>query len=156
MSDVLNENRVSGGIVRGGSIGGDVEQRNSVNGGEVARNRGGTYDYEVLENHPLINGEELIGDKSNEDLHIAAVKTSAEWAELTTLVSVRGEVYVYSDYQTDEHGNDIPGVKMGDGLAYVVDLPFVAGTDYRISQEDIENWNNKVAVRLDGETLIFY
>jgi len=138
--------KLSGSVNALGQIGGNVDRA------AVSYEK----NYEILDNKPQINSEELIGDKSNEDLHIAAVKTSAEWAELTTLVSVKGEVYVYSDYQEDEDGHPIPGIKMGDGLAYVVDLPFVSGTDYRISQDDIDNWNDKVAVRLDGETLIFY
>lgn len=108
--------------------------------------------YLDLRNKPSINGEPLIGDKSSEDLHIVACKTSAEWAELTDLVSREGEIYVYSD----AGANGEPMVKIGDGNAYVVDLPFTAVTDFRITDTDIQNWNNKVAVRIEGDRLIFY
>lgn len=87
---------------------------------------------------------------------IVSIHTTAEWEQLNHIVSVVGEIYVYSDYKEDEEGNPIPGIKMGDGNAYIVDLPFVTAEDARITQEDIDNWNNKVAVRVDGDRLIFY
>ena len=158
MSDIIaNKGSISGQVDSVGEIsGGIVTRSGGVASGEVSRNSGGTHDYEHLINLPEVNGETLIGDKSSEDLHIVAVKTSAEWALLTTLVSVKGEVYVYSDAGQDADGNPIPKVKIGDGLAYVVDLPFVAATDLRITDEDITNWNNKVSIRVDDGILIFY
>lgn len=63
MSNVINENNISGGIVRGkGEISGSVSQENNVNGGNVTRNQGGTYDYDVLVNKPVLNGKELAGE----------------------------------------------------------------------------------------------
>lgn len=120
--------------------------------GTVDTPQGGVNDYTRLANKPSINGETLIGDKSSEDLHIVACKTSAEWAELTDLVSREGEIYVYSDAGAEGE----PMIKIGDGNAYVVDLPFTAATDFRITDQDIQNWNNKVAVRIEGDRLIFY
>ena len=117
---------------------------------------GGTNDYEKLKNLPSINGEKLIGNKTSEGLHIVAVKTTEEWQQVTTIVSKTGEIYVYSDYMQDEDGNNIPGFKIGDGNAFIVDLPFATLPDLRISDEDIENWNNKVSVRIEGDRLIFY
>ena len=143
-------------IANKGSISGEIEKGKALHAGEVSRNTGGTHNYENLINLPEVNGETLIGDKSSEDLHIVAVKTSAEWALLTTLQSKQGEIYVYSDGAEDTEGNPIPMIKIGDGNAYVVDLPFATATDIRITDEDIQNWNNKVSVRADGETLIFY
>lgn len=41
MSDVLNENNISGGTVHGaGNISGNVSRSNSVNGGDVSRDIG--------------------------------------------------------------------------------------------------------------------
>ena len=138
-----------------GALRGKIQSNGTVNGGAVSKSNG-TYDYDKLKNHPFINGEEIVGNKTSEDYNIVACKTSAEWAQLTTLVSMPGEIYVYSDGGEDAEGNPIPKIKIGDGNAYVVDLPFVAATDLRITQDDIDNWNNKVAVRVDGEDLIFY
>lgn len=129
-----------------GAIGGQGLLSGGVNAG------GGTSDYEQLIHKPIINGETLIGSMDTEGLRIVACKTSAEWAQLTTLVSVKNEVYVYSD----GGGENKPMLKVGDGNAYVVDLPFTTAIDARITDEDIANWNNKVSVRADGERLIFY
>ena len=144
---VVNTNKLSGSISPIGRISGSLEKA------AVSYEK----DYKKLDNKPSINGEELIDDKTSEDLHIVACKTSAEWAQLTTLVSMPGEIYVYSDGGgTDPQGKPIPKLKIGDGNAYVVDLPFAASIDMRITDQDIANWNNKVAVRIEGDRLIFY
>lgn len=146
VGDFASKNKLSGSVVPLGQIGGNIDRA------AVAYEK----NYRILDNKPSINGEELLDDKTSEDLNIVACKTTAEWEQLTTLVSVLGEVYVYTDGGEDSEGNPIPKIKIGDGLAYVVDLPFIAGTDLQITQADIDNWNNKVAVRADGENLIFY
>ena len=66
---------------------------------------------------------------------------------------------VYTDYQSyEEEGQTIyvPGFKIGDGNAYVVDKPFIGEADTKILQEHIEDtglhiqpgerefWNNKL------------
>lgn len=79
------------------------------------------------------------------------VHTTAKWQSLTSLVSVKGTIYVWSDYKTED-GEDIPAIKIGDGLAYVVDLPFAT---QGITLAQINNWNNKVSVRISGENLFF-
>ena len=146
VGDFANKNKLSGSVVPLGQIGGNIDRA------AVAYEK----NYRILDNKPSINGVELLDDKTSEDLNIVACKTTEEWEQLTTLVSVLGEVYVYTDGGEDPEGNPIPKIKIGDGLAYVVDLPFIAGTDLQITQADIDNWNNKVAVRADGENLIFY
>lgn len=79
------------------------------------------------------------------------VHTTAEWAQLTSLVSQRGMIYVWSDYKT-EGGTSIPAMKVGDGSAYVVDLPFATQA---ITQAQINLWTSKVSARVSGEVLIF-
>lgn len=60
-------------------------------------------------------------------------------------------MYVYTDYDVDEEGRDVPGIKIGSGNAYLSDLAFVM-RDYRITNDDIAYWNNKVSARvLSGE-----
>jgi hypothetical protein len=78
------------------------------------------------------------------------VHTTAEWQNLTSLVSKKGGIYIWSDYKT-ENGIDIPAIKIGDGLAYVVDLPFATQA---ITLSQIQSWNNKVSARISGENLI--
>lgn len=80
--------------------------------------------------------------------------TTAEWSAQTTLVSLRGAIYVYSDYSTDGQGRDVPNIKVGDGLAYVVDLPFM---NMDVTEAQKTFWNNKVRcyVNNNSENLVF-
>lgn len=157
MSDIIaNKGSISGEVSSVGEIsGGSVTKGKSLSAGVVARNTGGTHDYENLVNLPQVNNETLIGNKTTEDLKIAFSKTTAEWNEQVQLMSIKNAVYIYTDYKVVD-GVNYPGIKIGDGLAYVIDLPFVTAEDKRISSADIANWNNKVAVRINGENLIFY
>lgn len=53
--------------------------------------------------------------------------SKAEWDAQRDLVSRKGTIYIYSDYQTADDGTGgteyIPGIKVGDGKAYLIDLP---------------------------------
>lgn len=77
--------------------------------------------------------------------------TTAEWAQQTSLTSEKDVIYVYTDHQADD-GKNIPGIKIGDGLAYVVDLPFVdtiymkhiTDTDIHITAEERTKWNKAI------------
>ena len=91
--------------------------------------------------------------------------TTANWATKTTLVSKKGTIYVYSDHDTVD-GHYVPGIKIGDGLAFVVDLPFLDEPLYEhindischVSSADRDFWSNKNRVYTDvnvPETLIF-
>lgn len=88
------------------------------------------------------------------------MKTKAEWALLPTLKSHKGVFYVYTDYRQEEDPEthkiiNIPRMKIGDGMSYVVDLPF---STMSITDEDIARWNDHVGVIVDEEThnMIFY
>lgn len=90
--------------------------------------------------------------------------TVSGWNAQTTLISEKDAIYVYTDYDTDSHGNVVPGIKIGDGLAYLIDMPFVdqvmqehiADTVIHVTQADKDNWNNKVSVQYVGnETIQF-
>ncbi len=106
--------------------------------------------------------------------------TTAYWATQLSDIPLAGELIVYTDYSTetvDGQTRYIPAFKFGDGLAYVVDLPFV-GDDIRnalnahinnstihITAAEREFWNNKVRCYMgtenisnqivENETLIF-
>ena len=91
--------------------------------------------------------------------------TTAGWAEQTTLISERGAIYIWSDYRQNDN-TDIPGIKIGDGLAYVLDLPFIDADlvehiqdiDIHVSLEEKAFWNDKVRCFIDAnenETLVF-
>ena len=92
--------------------------------------------------------------------------TTAGWAAKGSLVSEVNTLYIYTDYQQDSEGNDIPGIKIGDGNAYLIDKPFldtvyyehINDTDIHITAEEREFWNNKVRCYYsptNDETVIF-
>ena len=87
----------------------------------------------------------------------------------------KGEIIVYSDYQTVD-GTVIPGIKIGTGNAYVGDLPFVdedtrvtllahiGNADIHVTAAQKTFWTNKINIDdsyeiihgdLEDETLIF-
>lgn len=100
--------------------------------------------------------------------------TTANWNQKINFIPLKGEVIVYTDAgQTDDgSGNtiNVPGIKVGDGTSYLIDMPFV-GADIRnsilqelrshendwnlhVSNADREFWNNKLNYTTNGETLI--
>lgn len=94
-----------------------------------------------------------IGGSASEAVVVA--KTTAQWAQQTTMMSTYGGIYIYTDYR-QENDMNIPAMKIGDGLAYVVDLPFF---DTGVTEADRQRWDNKVSVKLspiDSENLILY
>lgn len=86
---------------------------------------------------------------------IVVSHTCEEWSNLSNYVSQTNCIYIYSDYRNVD-GDDIPGIKFGDGNSYVVDLPFHT---IGVTQSDIDFWNNKVAAKItpvDLENLVLY
>lgn len=92
-------------------------------------------------------------------------KTTYGWSLVPSLMSKKGYVYVYTDHQMDGD-TEIPGVKLGDGKNYVVDLPFLDDiyakhlndNTIHITQAEREFWNNKVRCyvnNVEGETFVF-
>jgi hypothetical protein len=92
--------------------------------------------------------------------------TTFEWDQMPTLKSKSGYVYVYTDHFTDDEGNEIPGIKIGNGKSYVIELPFLdeiyskhlLDNERHITQAEREFWNNKVRCYVNNpndETLVF-
>lgn len=79
--------------------------------------------------------------------------TTANWNSQTTLVSRADTLYIYTDHQRDSFGNAVAGIKAGDGLAYVVDLPFtdaiatehISNNTIHITSSERSTWNNHVS-----------
>lgn len=84
--------------------------------------------------------------------------TTAGWASKGSMESQEGFVYVYTDYQTID-GEDIPGIKIGTGNAYIVDLPFVdavyaqhiADASIHVTQSEKTFWNDKMRCYIDED-----
>ena len=91
------------------------------------------------------------------------------WNNAIGFIPMAGEVIIYDDYEEKtwtetEYGEEvtktvyIPGIKIGDGKAYVQDLPFVEGRTKEILMDHINNqevhttlaeklfWDNKVNI----------
>jgi hypothetical protein len=92
--------------------------------------------------------------------------TTATWNSQPQLISARGYIYIYSDYKCNSQGKNIPCMKVGDGQAYLIDMPFVEELMYghiednarHITQEDRAKWDNKVRCyvsEVQGDNLIF-
>lgn len=132
-------------------------------------------DYNELNNKPSINTVELIGALTAEDLGLGRVyyDTTANWDLQPNLVGIKGAVYIYSDYDyiEDHAGNRTPvaGIRIGDGSAFLKDLPFVSDAmtativnhitnqSVHVTPQEKAFWNNKVSSFLGGqggETLI--
>lgn len=93
-------------------------------------------------------------------------KTKEEWAQTPSLMSKERAIYVYSNHRTqikDDVVTNIPAIKIGDGVTYVVDLPFVGEIqnieDYLVTLQEKEYWNSKVdaaVYQTDSENLILF
>lgn len=94
------------------------------------------------------------------------VDTTANWNSKPDFIGIDSHIYVYSDYYHDEEtGVDIPAIKIGDGIAYLIDAPFADASAYHINDpsihvtpEEKEFWNNKVTCYISGsdpELVIF-
>ena len=95
--------------------------------------------------------------------------TTAEWNADPLYMSEPNVIYVYTDYATSNDGVLVPGIKVGDGMAYVVDLPFIYGSskDFQkhisnlgihVADDDRELWDNKWSGYIDSddsEKLVF-
>lgn len=92
--------------------------------------------------------------------------TTAGWNAQLTLVAAANTLYVYTDHILTETGYYLPGFKIGDGNAYLIDIPFadspidehMADSEIHITQEEREFWNSKERCYVDAsapETLIF-
>lgn len=109
------------------------------------------------------------------------IDTTENWRKAVDFIPLKGEIIVYSDYATKEVDGqiiNIPNFKVGDGLAYGIDLPFVnddlrdafsahiSNMNIHVTPAEKDFWNNKVRCYIetveddegylvDGENLIF-
>ncbi len=150
----MSHDRLHGTLSGCSTLGGQLNTPSALSA-TLGVKPGGTADYEKLKNKPQINGVTLLGNQSAADLHLVYVGTVEEWASDITFIPPVGAIVIYTDYATDGV-NNIPNYKIGDGLAYLVDLPFVddgvrdllnnhiSNQSVHVSAEDRASWDNKV------------
>ena len=100
--------------------------------------------------------------------------TTDHWNAQRDLITEKGALYVYSDYNiaVNEEGETVkvPAIKIGDGLAYLIDMPFtdaaftqemndhIKNRVVHITDEERDFWNNKVTCFIsqqNTETVVF-
>lgn len=82
--------------------------------------------------------------------------TTEYWNSQVSLVAQKDIAYVYTDWRIED-GVNVPNMKIGDGNAYLIDIPFMGGSG--VTPEQIAFWNNKVSAAIDPEdeeNAIFY
>ena len=148
------EESIHGRVTISQGVGGTLNGTSALNGDidDNVKNRL-LKDYNILINKPSINGVTLKGNKTSQELGIPVVyiNTTEYWNSQSGLVGEKDVIYVYSDHSHDEFGNDVPGVKIGDGQAYLVDIPFldancqshIENTEIHITQAEREFWNSR-------------
>lgn len=92
--------------------------------------------------------------------------TTSYWQTHGNVISTKDVLYIYTDWKKNSDNEDIPGIKVGDGLAYISDLPFtdqlwaehVLDSLIHVSASDRTNWDAKVRCYLDpnnAENVVF-
>ena len=87
--------------------------------------------------------------------------TTAYWQDHISYIPKIGEIVVYTDHSSYEENNEtvyVPGVKIGDGNAYGIDLPFIddaiartilahtTNSEIHVTASDKASWNNKLCL----------
>lgn len=105
----------------------------------------------------------IISGRINQKLTVVAM-TKQQWESENRQTSQNGVLYVTTDYKTvtkDGTTYNIPAFKLGDGNAYVVDLPYATVDEetflshvndkvIHITQAEREFWNNKNRAKIDN------
>ena len=103
------------------------------------------------------NGNFTYTSSSSSDIQI---HTTSYWNQQTSYIPPAGTLIIYSDYSILDNKN-VPNFKVGDGLAYVVDLPFIEddlraqltehinNSSIHVTAQEKQNWNNKVFVNVE-------
>lgn len=110
---------------------------------------------------PFINAEAA-------DSRIINIATTAEWNKQLTFIPAKGDIILYTDKVELGNSTYAPGLKIGDGTTYCIDLPFlgddvmetllahIQDTTSHITEAERQFWNNKINCKdsVDAETLI--
>lgn len=78
------------------------------------------------------------------------LETTAYWNAHPDLIGLAGHIYVYTDYDVVD-GKDVPAIKIGDGLSYLIDNPFIVS-----NESDIQDHINDTVVHITSEERAFW
>lgn len=91
--------------------------------------------------------------------------TTANWNRHIDFIPQLGEAIIYTDYKI-KNGTVYPGLKIGDGLAYLIDLPFlgddvaedllshISDSESHVTSSEKSFWNNKLNVYITEDNLV--
>lgn len=82
--------------------------------------------------------------------------TTSEWNAQTGLVSEENKLYIYTDYKTDGDGNKLAGIKVGDGDAYLIDMPFIDALYFDHTQDSTIHVTASDKLRWDDAVNCYY
>lgn len=117
-----------------------------------------------LTDYDLLN-KQYIGDLFSAKIRI---NTTANWDADKSYVPDAGVLIIYTDGATEDD-KPVPKIKVGDGNAYLIDLPFsdadiktaieehIANQTIHINDNERANWNDKVSISVNqaNEEIIF-
>ena len=107
--------------------------------------------YEIAVANGFIGTEkEWLDSLAGDDIHIE-MNTTETWSKMIDYIPPAKTLIVYSDHIILEDGTVVPGLKIADGLAYVVDLPFV--TNAPITPEEKEVIEQEVTTLVMDEVI---
>ena len=138
--------------------------------GMINLDRLGLYDSLIKQDvATALAGKSDVGHTHNSTA-VIKFDTVAGWAARSSYIPVRGELIVITDYAQNSNGENVAALKVGDGLAYAVDLPIVmeniveelaahiADTTAHVTPSDRTFWNGKWSGYVSNsspETLVF-
>lgn len=109
---------------------------------------------------------EINGISSSELNYNIYFNTTENWNTDLSYVPNSNDIIIYTD-KSILNGKNVPGIKIGDGNAYLVDLPFITDdlaytlmnhindSVAHITAEERTFWNNKINLEVKGEELLF-
>lgn len=114
----------------------------------------------------ILNVELGVGDSSTTT--IVHINTTEYWNSKEHFIGEKGHIYVYTDSCYDGE-TPIPGIKIGDGMSYLIDNAFVSSDretllnhinnqTIHITPQERYFWNQKVRcdeTTIEGENLRF-
>ncbi len=121
-----------------------------------------------LENE--INSLTTFVNRINQEKLGFRVDTKQNWDSQRNLISEQGVIYFYTNYKARQLENNIiqniPAMKLGDGKAFLIDLPFMGGDTIEfeqhiknktihITQQERQEWNNKIVCSVTDDNLVF-
>lgn len=74
-------------------------------------------------------------------------KKKSEWDADRDIIAEKDVLYIYSDYKTIQKDGKqllVPGLKIGDGVSYLIDIPFVNNLNSEFEDLLLDHINNKV------------